>query len=55
MNMLIIKNPNIKIKIRFLIFSFILDHIYINNNMINGTPKPKIMYFGIIIIVNLFT
>ena len=53
--MLIIKNPNINIKILFLVFSDILDHKYIENNMINGTPKPRIMYFGIIIIFNLFT
>ena len=52
--MLIIKNPNINIKIWFLVFSDILDHKYIDNNMINGTPKPRIMYIGIIIIFNLF-
>ena len=45
--MLTKKSPKIIIKIRFLEFSDIFDHKYINKNINNGTPKPSRMYFGI--------
>ena len=44
---LIKKRPKITIKTRFLVFSDNFDHKYIKKNMVKGTPKPNIMYFGI--------
>ena len=42
------KNPKISIKIRFFVLLAIFDHKNINKNIINGTPKPSMIYFGII-------
>ena len=43
------QRPKITIKTRFLVFSDNFDHKYIKKNIVKGTPKPNIMYFGILI------
>ena len=44
-----IKTPDTIIIILVLDCSDNFDHKYIKKNMVKGTPKPNIMYFGILI------